>query len=125
MNIEELKQALEAASPGPWERLQTGSVADPYAPLKVKPLMGIHTIATLPLDDAPVEDFNREQRANARLIAKAPTLIAELIERVERLQKVAEAAQDLLDNAEPKWGDKVVVHRSVIQALRKALEEFK
>jgi hypothetical protein len=57
-------------------------------------------------------------RANARLIVES-------VNNLPALLKVAEAAQDLLDNAEPKWGDKVVVHRSVIQALRKALEEFK
>lgn len=39
-----------------------------------------------------------------------------------RYDKLEAAARDLLDNAEPKWGDKVVVHRSVIEALSKALE---
>jgi hypothetical protein len=51
-------------------------------------------------------------------------LCNEVANNLPKLIAVAEAAQDLLDNAEPKWGDKVVVHRSVIQALRKALEEL-
>jgi hypothetical protein len=64
----------------------------------------------------------------AKRYLRKPECVAlcnEVANNLPALLKVAEAAQDLLDNAEPKWGDKVIVHRSVIQALRKALEEFK
>ena len=39
-----------------------------------------------------------------------------------RCDELEAAARDLLDNAEPKWGDKVVVHRSVIEAIRTVVD---
>jgi hypothetical protein len=109
MTIEEIKQALEAATPLPWE---VDASCD-YGTAVCE--NGNSFIAAW---TRSVHRQNYPHRANARLIVEA-------VNNLPALLKVAEAAQDLLDNAEPKWGDKVVVHRSVIQALRKALEEFK
>lgn len=52
--------------------------------------------------------------------------VARRDEGIEALQarcdELEAAARDLLDNAEPKWGDKVVVHRSVIEAIRTVVD---
>lgn len=37
---------------------------EPYQNIKLQ--VGKHTVATVYIDDAPVHDYNREQRANAR-----------------------------------------------------------
>lgn len=54
-------------TPGPW----IAEEEEPYY-LTVR---GGHRIAEVYLDDAPVDDYNRVQRANARLIAAAPDLL--------------------------------------------------
>lgn len=118
MTIEDLKQALEAATPGPWERIDL-----PRNDLNP------HGTAVVYVRDDAVSD-GRFHIAELSMFGRGGNnadahLIVEAVNNLPALLKVAEAAQDLLDNAEPKWGDKVIVHRSVIQALRKALEEFK
>lgn len=49
---------------------------EPYAPVEIR--NGFHLICKLGFDDAPVEDFNAEQRANARLISAAPIMFEAL-----------------------------------------------
>lgn len=117
MTIEELKQALEAATPGPWEQLQLGDMSDPYAGLKIKPLMGVLTIASLDLDDAPVEDYNREQRANARLIVEA-------VNNLPALLKVARAAQAYMNLKNIGTPSNSASATNAHNLLSKALEEF-
>ena len=59
-------------TPGPWET----RLDEPYW-LRVFGSDG-HAIAKVYLDDAPVEDYNTRQEANARLIAAAPELLQAL-----------------------------------------------
>lgn len=63
-------------TPGPW----TTDEADhdcPYQSIRIKGQW--HHIAEVWFDDAPVEDYNREQAANARLIVAAPDLLNALV----------------------------------------------
>ena len=107
--MEDAEKALEGITPGPWERLQTGCASDPYANMEIKPLMGFRTVAELSLDDAPVEDFNCEQRANARLIAAAPMLlrqaITEVRERDEHITKLTFVNNELKAELEEEYAD--------------------
>jgi hypothetical protein len=60
-------------TPGPWTvGSNNPDGSDPYGPIPIKAKW--HRIAKLGLDDAPVQDYNSEQWANARLIAAAPDL---------------------------------------------------
>lgn len=95
--IAELERRAEAATPGEWftnERDHT----DPYETII---LLGgdapYHkTIAKLWLDDAPVRDYNAQQRANARFIAAAnPATVLALIAALKAEKKRAEEAEAL------------------------------
>lgn len=72
-------------SPSPW---QVNFSDEPYGDIEVKG--GNRSIAKLWLDDAPVHDYNEQQRANARLISAAPDLL--------------EALENLVDNYRTKDG---------------------
>jgi hypothetical protein len=65
-----------AHTPGPWR--SEGPDEDPYGEIGVFADAGSRLVCELWQDDAPVPDFNAEQRANARLIAAAPDLLAAL-----------------------------------------------
>ncbi len=60
---------------GPWTAKSSDD--DPYGDIVIS--AGGHPLARLWLDDAPVEDFNAAQRANAKLIAASPDMKAALI----------------------------------------------
>lgn len=62
-----------AHSPGPW--FVAPSDDDQYGDISVVNDSMTRVVARLALDDAPVHDFNREQYANARLIAASPLLL--------------------------------------------------
>lgn len=65
-------------TPGPWETdIQEHDT--PYEPITIRPVdRKFHKIATVYMDDAPVIDFNQEQRANAQLMKAAPSMLAAL-----------------------------------------------
>lgn len=88
-------------TPGPWEVKYSDD--DPYGDIRIVARNGARGIAQVWLDDAPVHDYNREQEANARLIAAAPAL--------------RNAVRFLLSNAENKinWLD-----RQIAEAVIKA-----
>ena len=99
-------------TPGPW----TTDEADhdePYQDIRIQ--AGKRGICRVWIDDAPVHDYNAEQRANARLIAAAPDLL--------------EALKALL-NAESgyEWGgysEEEIAARDKAFAAIKAAEEGK
>lgn len=62
---------------GPWT--VQPSEDDPYGDIRIGRVN--RSVCKVWLDDAPVEDYNREQRANAKLIAAAPEML-NLIERM-------------------------------------------
>lgn len=63
-------------SPGPWTD-DTAEHDQPYMDIRILSANG-HTICRVLIDDAPVEDYNREQRANAALIKAGPEMLATL-----------------------------------------------
>lgn len=69
-------------TPGPWTTDEKDHDA-PYQSIRIRSAMH-HTVCTVWIDDAPVHEFNAEQRTNARLIAAAPDLL-------EALQGIIEA----------------------------------
>lgn len=73
-------------TPGPWATDEADHDM-PCENIKIK-AGKYRTICTVWIDDAPVHDFNAEQRLNARLIAAAPDLL-------EALKKIA---GDVCDN---------------------------
>lgn len=60
-------------TPGPWTTNEAEHDSL-FQDIKIKG--GYHSIAYVWFDDAPVPDFNAEQRANAKLIVAAPDLLA-------------------------------------------------
>lgn len=62
-------------TPGPW-RTDEAEHDMPYQHIRIYD--GIFHVCTVPIDDAPVYDYNAAQRANASLIAAAPDLLAAL-----------------------------------------------
>jgi len=99
----------EKHTPGPWVD-DSSEHTEPYCPIKIKG--GHHTICTVYIDDAPVEDYNREQYANAALIASAPNLLKEVAElRAENVRLKRKLTGLLSDN---RW---------LVKASRKHLEQ--
>ena len=90
-SLEEIKRLLAAATPGPWEWYDDDAADDGGAQKADYWTLGPGVLIAEGTDGTP--DGDEIDRANAQLIAKAPTVIAELIEQVERLQKVADAAE--------------------------------
>lgn len=64
-------------TPEPWTTDEDEHDA-PYQDIKIK--AGYRTICTVWIDDAPVHDYNAEQRANARILKAAPNLLAAGVE---------------------------------------------
>jgi len=62
-------------TPGPWQTDQAEHDA-PYQDIRIH--AGKGSICCVWIDDAPLHDYNAEQRANARLIAAAPELLEAL-----------------------------------------------
>ena len=62
-------------TPGPWQTDQAEHDA-PYQDIRIH--AGKGSICCVWIDDAPLHDYNAEQRANARLIAAAPDLLEAL-----------------------------------------------
>ena len=107
MTIEELKQALEAATPGPWAfNFEEG-----------------YGYTTIRAGEFEVADtwFCPEMPANARLIVEA-------VNNLPKLLKVVEAAKDLprlIDQASASRRDVDYIKvADEIELLRKALEEL-
>jgi hypothetical protein len=71
-------------TPGPWQTDQAEHDA-PYQDIRIH--AGKGSICCVWIDDAPLHDYNAEQRANARLIAAAPELL-------EALKAMLENGQD-------------------------------
>lgn len=89
MTIEELKQALEAATPGPWEIFETGTWPETnhfYGIGATKPGNGCYAVAA-------IEGWTKGEHPNARLIVAA-------VNNLPRLLKVAEASEPLARLAE-------------------------
>ena len=108
MTIEELKQAYEAATPGPWGQ-------NPFTPINIQLKSGL-TICSMAAATARTEDgFQAELLANAHLIVAA-------VNNLPKLLKVAEAAGDYvqLNNQDAEIDEK----GEAFYALHKALEEL-
>ena len=70
-------------TPGPWQTDQAEHDA-PYQDIRIH--AGKGSICSVWIDDAPLHDYNAEQRANARLIAAAPELLEALRTAVDHLE---------------------------------------
>lgn len=57
------------------------------------------------LDVTLYGEQNKREVADARIIARAPSLLRELIERVRKAEKVVEAAKDVFDVKRPGYHD--------------------
>jgi len=108
MTVEELKQALEAATPGPFacDPLDIGLVGnvstvdgDPFAMTSERPERA-----------GDVVRQKQQRQANARLIVAA-------VNNLPKLVAVAEAAENAVDGARPCLG-------ADLDALAKAIEEL-
>ncbi len=81
-------------TPGPWTS-DEHEHDEPYQPIRIR--AAGRTLCKIWLDDAPVHDFNAEQRANARLIAAAPEMLNALHKAEQQLDYGQfDAAQDVL-----------------------------
>lgn len=123
-SLEEIKRLLAAATPGPmvseWDDFAETLVITCEARTGKVPVAEIQC--------GFVDSFDAEQKANAKLIVAAVNEIGGIIEQMERLQKVADAASLVCDDA---VADGVhpesfcEVGTPELDALRQALEESK
>lgn len=88
INLDELKADRAAGTQGPWETDSRDHDA-PYQDIKMR--SGRRDICNIWIDDAPVPDYNFEQRANARRIARLPDLEAAYIELASLVEFVADS----------------------------------
>jgi hypothetical protein len=91
--IEQTKADRDAGTPGPWTD-DKKTHDQPYLSIKIG--KKFHTVCTIWIDDAPVEDFNSEQEVNARRIARVPDMESRILADAE----VIKAAEELADNYE-------------------------
>lgn len=83
---------MEKHTSGPWKVVSE----EPYD-LRIK--AGPHEICEVWMDDAPVRDYNEEQRLNARLIAAAPDMLQLLRDAVEFLPLDNPTVHGFVDDA--------------------------
>ena len=94
MTIEELKQALEAATPGPWEIFETGTWPETnhfYGIGATKPGNGCYAVAA-------IEGWTKGEHPNARLIVAAVNNLPKLLKVVEE-REALQARCDKLEAA--------------------------
>lgn len=71
-------------TPGPWQVKHSDD--EPYGDIQI--IGNGRALAKIWLDDAPVPDYNRQQKANAKLIAAAPKLLEALKITYQELSEV-------------------------------------
>jgi hypothetical protein len=95
MDLQPIKEALKAATPGPWL---------PHEHQDTDEVFGVEVLSAHNGGTWPVADMQHDEghpdpygqiRANAHLIANAPTWLAQLVAEVERLER----ENELLDTA--------------------------
>jgi hypothetical protein len=79
-DLDEIKRALAAATPGPWDWCSSGCGQDPEAELVVFRDGGM-------AGSPEIAELRHNAEEDAALIAAAPTWLAELVVEVERLQR--------------------------------------
>lgn len=84
--IREMLELCEKATPGPWKHWPMLSGSENHRGYKVA--ADTHVAEVFPLDQDGVEGGH-----NAAFIAAARTVLPEALDRLERLEKVAEAGQ--------------------------------
>jgi hypothetical protein len=99
MNSEQIREMLEAATPGPWRDGQEGNKVLVYGPNGMTEHSGL--IANV---------FKR--RSNARLIAAAPDLAAEVLRLREALSSISLIEDDVFSS---DW-DEINKARSIARA---------
>lgn len=126
-SLEEIKRMLAAATPGPWQWLN--DQADDAGGMEwgYEWRLAPGVLLADGADGTP--DGDARDQANAQLIAKAPTLLAELIEQVERANKAAFRIEEIWHS---EWVEKLgpdatlsSAHQGELNALRQALGEVK
>lgn len=118
-SLEEIKRLLEAATPGPWERIDL-----PRNDLNP------HGTAVVYVRDDAVSD-GRFHIAELSMFGRGGNnadahLIVEAVNNLPKLLKLAEAAQTMLDSgvADTMFPRDFIVDRDEADFLRKALEEL-
>jgi len=110
-------ERFEGATPGPW-RVQPPD-DEPYGDIIVERADYHRRICRLWLDDAPVRDYNEAQYKNARLIAAAPQLLAELKALRAWRQTINKAVEEGLYDE-----NKVDMYKVILEAWNAAATEL-
>lgn len=105
-SLTEIRERLEAITPGPWRSEEDGLTA-----IEITCAARKDTVCVAEISTGYLAHFEREQVANATFIAHAPTDIA-------RLLRIAEAAEAYVDVANVDLG----ASTRCFYALREALE---
>jgi hypothetical protein len=97
MDLQPIKEALKAATPGPWL---------PHEHQDTDEVFGVEVLSAHNGGTWPVADMQHDEghpdpygqiRANAHLIANAPTWLAQLVAEVERLRSEMHWAAESLE----------------------------
>jgi len=118
--IEQIKADRDAGTPGPWAD-DKKTHDQPYLSIKIG--KKFHTVCTIWLDDAPIEDFNSEQEVNARRIARVPDMEARILADAKVIEAAKELA-DLMSIGECPWREGTREHRDFWQDRQEALADY-
>ena len=97
-------------TPGPWDT-DVQEHDEPYMNITIR-AKHRRKICSIDIDDAPVQDYNAEQRANARLIAAAPDMF----------EAIEETLQSAIKN---RMHDSIEITSDAVEMLRAAIAKAK
>ena len=86
MNHDEIRAALAAATPGPWDAKPLGSEGYAVTGAPDPDALGVRAKMRRRIARFGYQDWDAD-RANAELVANAPTWLAELLAEVDRLTR--------------------------------------
>ena len=86
MNADEIRAALAAATPGPWDAKPLGSEGYAVTGAPDPDALGVRAKMRRRIARFGYQDWDAD-RANAELVANAPTWLAELLAEVDRLTR--------------------------------------
>ena len=89
---DDIKAALEAATPGPWESITLGSEGFTVTGAPDTSAPGVRAMLRRRIARVGYQDWDTDS-ANAHLVAHAPKWLAELLAEVDALTARAEAAE--------------------------------
>lgn len=108
-DLDALRALLEKATPGPWRK----RMEEPY---EMDIASRDRSIVKVWLDDAPVEDYNETQHANATLIVAAVNTLPALLDALQGAREDARRPSNWVWQHVKTGGEYEILHEGMIEA---------